>query len=186
MIADRALLHRQANLSQWGSVYQRWQPALGGDWYWFELLCKYTSASLFATHPPRLMAIEAIFSGNFFFFLIRNRWSGLCGLKLSQIEQIMWQTLRINVYQCQAIEMSLLLSLSLPCTYLCKYLSPSVDRYNFQRYQSNWKELSPTFKDKSGLLTNMGLLSSATTTKKHWPEGNLNPLFWGRAGRRAT
>lgn len=53
------------------------------------------------------------------------------------------------------------LSHFLPCTFLCKYLSPSVDREEFQRYQSNLKDLSST----SGFFTDMGLLRSATTTK---------------------
>lgn len=81
----------------------------------------------------------------------------------------------MDVYQCQATEMCLLLPLFLPCTFLCKYLSPSVDRYNFQSYQSNSKDLSSTFKEKLGFLKDMGLLQSGTSTKKHWSKPDVNP-----------
>lgn len=57
-------------------------------------------------------------------------------------------------------EVGFSLSLFVPCTFLCEYLSPSVDGYSFQRHQSNSKDLSPTFKVKSGFPKDMGLLQS--------------------------
>lgn len=148
LIADWALLCRELICHDGDMFRSSWQPALGGDWYWFELLCKYSSAGLSAAvlpgcdrgQPPHWRT-GCSFSPGFVYLL----WEGT-----GELDSLWPQTFsnRANsvtnpeegfYISAKQQEVGLSLSLFLPCTFLCEYLSPSVDGYSFQRHQSNSK-----------------------------------------------
>lgn len=149
-----------------------WQPTLGGDWYWFELLCKYTAASLFATNFPRLW-----------------QWPFFPVIFIFNKEQASW-TLWPQTFSSRASNMtnpvdgclsvpsyrSVSFTFSFFAFHATFQVFVTLCWYSFQRYLSNSKDLGPTFKVRSGFLANMGLLQSATTTKKALTEVNMNPI----------